>query len=269
MRAVHQLFDAYPRILDDPISARLIGPEALQQIHDPANRYRIPSARELRAHVVLRSRFAEDRLAGAVADGAKQYILLGAGFDTFAFRQPAWARELKIIEVDHPATQAVKRNRLALAGLTESPNTQLVTIDFERESLLDGLNRCSVAVDQLTFFSWLGVTMYLQEAAIDAVLRSVALFPAGSQIVLSFTQPPANRVTTAGEAPRSLAQRVAAIGEPFISYFGPEVLEVKLHQSGFSKVEFLSSAEARELYFKNRPDDLGVPPRIGLVSAVV
>jgi len=114
----------------------------------------------------------------------------------------------------------------------------------------------------------LGVMMYLKEAAIDAILRSVAMFPAGSEMVLTFAQRPQPEVAQADGYP-SLAQRVASIGEPFVSYFEAGELKTKLLGAGFSKVEFLSSTEAEERYFRQRPKDLPVPKRISLVSAVV
>lgn len=269
MRAVHQLFDAEPRILEDPIVVLLLGPTALRQINDPANRYRTPETSALRAHVVLRSRFAEDQLAAAVVRGVTQYIILGAGFDTFALRQPAWARALKILEVDHLATQAMKRSQLAAAGLAMPENATFANVDFENESLCDGLLRYDVSLDEPTIFSWLGVTMYLKEDAIDAVLRSVARFPAGSEIVLTFAQPPNPAAGEATDDLSHLAERVASVGEPFVTYFEPDALEVKLRGTGFSKVEFLSPAEADARYFRQRPKDLPVPRRTGLVSAVL
>jgi methyltransferase (TIGR00027 family) len=269
MRAVHQLFDGEPRILDDPIVVRLIGEAALQQIRDPANRYRSTEIEALRAHVVLRSRFAEDRLAAAVLRGVTQYVILGAGFDTFALRQPTWARDLKIVEVDHLGTQALKRSQLEAAGLEMPRNTTFANVDFEHESLRDGLVRYDVSLDKPTFLSWLGVTMYLKEDAIDAVLRSVAMFPAGSEIVLTFRQPTESAVGEECDRLSRLAERVASVGEPFVTYFKPDVLETKLRGMGFSKVEFFSPAEAEVRYFRQRPKNLPVPRRTGLVSAVL
>lgn len=269
MRAVHQLLDGEPRILEDPIVLLLLGPAGLRQINDSANPYRTPEAEALRAHVVLRSRFAEDRLAAAVLRGVTQYIILGAGFDTFAFRQPEWARTLKIAEIDHFETQAVKRSKLEAAGLEMPENAVFGHLDFEHESLLDGLLRYDVSLDQPTFFSWLGVTMYLKEDAIDAVLRTVVLFPSGSEIVLTFSQPSEQASAAKTEHLSCLAERVASVGEPFVTYFEPDELEAKLRSIGFSQVEFLSSAEAEERYFRQRPKGLRVPKRTGLVSAVL
>jgi methyltransferase (TIGR00027 family) len=261
LRATHQLLDAKPLIFDDPVAVPLLGPEGLKLIRDTADNYRTPEMLALRAHVVLRSRFTEDRLAAAVSRGITQYVILGAGFDTFALSQPAWALALKIIEVDHSGTQAMKRSYIAAAGLTIPENTVFADIDFEHESLRDGLRRYNISMDKPTFFSWLGVTMYLKEDAIDAVLRSVVMFPAGSEIVLTFRTP-------LGDSPSPLARSVANLGEPWVSFFEPEALEAKLRSVGFSKVEFLTPAEAEERYFRQRPKDLPVPKQINILCAV-
>jgi methyltransferase (TIGR00027 family) len=262
MRAVHQLFDARPLILDDPVILSLLGPSALQRINDTAEQHRSSGRLALRAHVVLRSRFTEDRLAAAVHRGIMQYVLLGAGFDTFALRQPPWAQALKIFEVDHPGTQAMKRSRLAAAGLKMPEYTFFAEIDLEHESLHDGLRRHHASMNEPTFFSWLGVTMYLKEDAIDSVLRSVAMFPSGSEIVLTYAPPQ-------GDSPSLLAQRAASLGEPWVSYFEPDALQAKLRVAGFSKVEFLSPAEAEVRYFRQRPNDLPAPTRTNILYAVL
>jgi methyltransferase (TIGR00027 family) len=262
MRAAHQLWDAPPRILEDPLAVVLLGPAALQRLNETADSYQTPERRALRAHVVLRSRFAEDRLAAAVLRGLTQYVILGAGFDTFALRQPAWAQALKILEVDHAGTQDMKRSRLAAAGLAMPENAHFANIDLEHKALRDGLLRYHVALDEPTFFSWLGVTMYLREAAIDAVLRSVAAFPAGSEMVLTFAPPP-------GDSPSPSDRHAASLGEPWVSYFEPEALAAKLHGAGFSKVGFLSPAEAEAHYFRERPKDFPIPKRTNVLYAVL
>jgi methyltransferase (TIGR00027 family) len=132
-----------------------------------------PGALAVRAHVLLRSRFTEDQLALAVRAGIGQYVILGAGLDIFAYRQPGWAAGLRIFEVDQPASQQVKRERLAAAGIAEPGNLTFAAIDFETESLLDGLPRDGVALDAPTFVSWLGVSMYLTREAVDAVFAAV------------------------------------------------------------------------------------------------
>ena len=167
----------------------------------------------------------------------------------------------RILEVDHEGTQTTKRTQLAAAGLTMPENTAFATIDFEHETLRNGLLQYPVSLNKPTFFSWLGVTVYLKENAIDAVLRSVAAFPAGSEIVLTFAPPP-------GDSPSPFNQRAASLGEPRVSYFTADALKTKLRGTGFSKVEFLSPAEAEARYFRDRPHDLPIPTRKNIVCAV-
>ncbi len=202
--------DAPPRILEDPLAVTLLGSEAGRRIRTGAEHYQTPERRALRAHVVLRSRFAEDCLEGSMNCGVGQYVILGAGFDTFALRQPPWANALRIIEVDQPATQEMKRARIAKSGLAIPDNVAFAAIDFECELLRGGLRRNSISLETPTFFSWLGVTMYLNEDAIHAVLHTVAAFPAGSEIVLTFLSP--------GGSASPLAQRAATYGEPWINH---------------------------------------------------
>jgi len=258
MRAAHQLLDPPPRILEDPVAVAVLGPGAEQRIREVAARSQAPEGRALRAHMVLRSRFAEDRLAVAVSRGVTQYVILGAGFDTFAVRQPAWAQQLRILEVDHAGTQELKRAHLAAAGLVLPPNAGFASIDFEREALRDGLLRQGISPSQRTFFSWLGVTMYLPTAAIDAVLRSVAEFPEGSEIVLTFA--------SASDTPRAVAERAAHIGEPWLSFFEPAEMRGKLLAAGFTSVELLAPSVAQERYF--RGSSLPSPQRTTIAAAV-
>jgi len=268
MRAAHQVLDAAPRILDDPVAANLLGPSSRQLLLDSAAQYRTPEHLALRSHCVLRSRYAEDRLAAAVRRGVTQYVVLGAGFDTFALRQPDWARGLKIFEIDHSATQGQKRELLAAAGLTLPDNAAFATVDFERESLRDGLARGGVGLGEPTFFSWLGVTGYLRVEAIDAVFRTVAGFPADSEVTLTFRQPPTPGDREEEERFAKMARRVASLGEPFVTFFTPAELEARLRAAGFSRVEFLTPAQAEAAYFRQRPPDLPVPDRITIVSAI-
>ena len=268
LRAAHQLLDAPPRILEDPVAVRLLGQDASKNICDAAERYRTPGTSALRSHVVLRSRFAEDRLAAAVQRGVSQYVILGAGFDTFAFRQPDWAKSLKIFEIDHRDTQLVKRSFLTKAGLDLPANLRFAQIDFEHDSLLEGLGRHHISLEEPTFFSWLGVTMYLKEAAIDAALKSMAAYPAGSEVVLTFNRPPGKTAGKAAEAARKLAEHVASVGEPFVSFFEPKAMEVKLTGAGFGKVEFLDLETADTRYYASRPADLPKPKHVNIVSGI-
>jgi methyltransferase (TIGR00027 family) len=269
MRAVHQLLDAQPLILDDPAALTLLGEDATRQIKKSHKHHRTLEARALRAHVILRSRFTEDRLAEAVERGIVQYVILGAGFDTFAFRLPVWARNLEIFEIDQPATQARKRARLVDAGMAIPSNLRFADIDFERESLRDGLIRNDVSMTRPTFFSWLGVTMYLQEEAIDAVLRTVAEFPAQSEIVFTFTQPPDLLSGAESKFHSSLSKVVTDAGEPFVSYFTPAVIKKKLSDAGFKNIAFLSNEEAEKRYFRMRPPDLYISKRSTIAYAIL
>ena len=268
LRAAHQILDAKPFILDDPVAVQLLGEGAEQRIREAAVRYQTPAALALRSLVVLRSRFAEDRLSAAVQRGVSQYVIVGAGFDTFALRQPQWANSLKVIEVDHLSSQAAKRSRIAEAGMQIPANVIFADIDFEQESLRDGLLRNGATVTKPTFFSWLGVTMYLTDAAIDATLRSMATFPEGSEVVLTFLQPPMRSPHASLEGPSRLAQRVAELGEPFVSYFDQATLKAKLLAAGFSRVEFLTPAIANSRYFEQGQSDLPLPERTDIASAL-
>jgi methyltransferase (TIGR00027 family) len=257
LRAVHAVADEAPRVLDDPIAAQLVDPAALDRALDRDN----PGARALRAHVVLRSRFAEERLEAAVARGVRQLVVLGAGFDTFAYRQPAWASTLRIFEADHPASQRAKRERLAAAGIAIPENVTFVAIDFATTSLLDGFAASTFDPDRPVFFSWLGVMMYLDEGAIDAVLRYVAARPEGSELAFSFA-------SADPAASRAAEERAKALGEPWLTRFEPAALESKLHAHGFRSVTLLQPANARR-YFGDRSDLLRAPERVSIGSAIV
>ena len=268
LRAAHQLLDGKPPVLDDPVALRLLGSSAARRILKHAARYSATGAKGLRSHVLLRSRYAEDRLALAVSRDVTQAVFLGAGFDTFSLRQPEWASALTIFEVDHPATQGEKHRRMRDADLVLPANARLVAFDFERESLLAGLSRGGVRLDGVTFFSWLGVSMYLREAAVRATLECLASFPAGSEVVFTFLEPPADDESRRSRFRSFLADRVAAAGEPFLSRFTPSALSALCHECGFSSVGFLSAEEADRLYFAGRSRDLPVPERTGIAWAL-
>jgi methyltransferase (TIGR00027 family) len=261
LRAAHLLVDGEPPVLNDTVAARLLGGDIEAQIRAHADDLQTPASRGLRSHVLLRGRFTEDTLMEAVADGAEQFVLLGAGLDSFAYRQPAWAHRLAIIEVDHPSSQASKRAALAAAGIEIPPNVRYADVDFERETLAHGLARCGVHTTKRTFFSWLGVTMYLTREAIEATLRTVLSFPKGSGIVLTYAH--------AEAAASKLAGGSASGGEPWVSYFTPEELEAMLRSLGFSDATSLSREEAERRYYANRTDGFTAPPRVSIVTARV
>ncbi len=217
LRAAHQVVDNPPRILDDPVAPALFG-DAAGHLAERGPELSSPGALALRAQVLLRSRFAEDQLAVAVSRGVGQYVILGAGFDTFGYRQPGWARTLRIVEVDQPASQQDKRRRLADARIVPPENLTFAAVDFRAQSLIDELARTGVDVAVPTFFSWLGVSMYLTRDAVDDVFRTVASFPPSSELVFTFARPRPPGIPTAN----SIVERAAAVGEPWLTFFEPD-----------------------------------------------
>jgi methyltransferase (TIGR00027 family) len=264
LRAAHQILDAEPLILNDPVALILLGPDAEKRIQDAVDRYMAPEVKALRSHIVLRSRYAEDRLESSIKRGVSQYIIVGAGFDTFAIRQPAWAARLRIVEVDHPNTQHLKRAKISDARIPVPGNVVFADINFEKESLEEGLIRNGVRSDETTFFSWLGVTMYLREPAIDSTLKCMAKCPSGSEAVITFRQQPSAQTSASSQ----LADLVSEAGEPFVSYFTPEDFKGKLLEAGFVKVEFLTPALSAR-YFHGGENSLPNPRRIRIASAIV
>jgi methyltransferase (TIGR00027 family) len=234
LRAAHQILDQ-PRILDDPLALQIIGRQAESALRADTRRNERLAA--LRAFVVLRSRYAEDELARAVQSGVRQYVILGAGLDTFAYRNPHAG--LRVFEVDHPATQSWKRARLHEAEITPPDSLIFAPVDFENEALADGLRRAGFSTDERAFFSLLGVTIYLTEDAVMATLKLVASLPPGAEIVFDYALPPSALSESERARREVLASRVAAIGEPWITYFDPPSLASQIRQLGFQRVEDL------------------------------
>jgi methyltransferase (TIGR00027 family) len=186
-----------------------------------------------------------------------QFVILGAGFDTLAYRQPEWAGRLNIYEVDHHASQADKRARLAAAGVVLPANLDFVAIDFERTTLRDGLLASPLDFSRPTFFSCLGVLSYLTPEAVDAIFALVAEFPPGSEMVFTF-----------GSPPPEVAAMVQASGEPFHSNLEPDALRSALQGRGFAELTILSPEEADRRYFQGRSDGLAATPWPHIASLV-
>jgi methyltransferase (TIGR00027 family) len=267
LRAAHQLVDDEPRIINDPIAVGLVDDATREQIAARPAALRSPALMVPRAAVLLRTRYAEDLLAEAIARGMGQFVILGAGLDTFAFRQPASARRLLIYEVDHPATQTWKRERLAAAGIAVPDNLRWAPIDFEQQTLGTGLRNAGFDASKPAFFSWLGVTQYLSLPAIDATLRFVVAVPSPTTIVLSFMLPDIDLPSDEAAAARQVAYDAAIAGEPWLTRISPQDLAVRLTQLGFRKVIHLSPEEANALYFAGRRDGLRAPHVAQLMSA--
>ncbi len=262
-RAAHQLLDQ-PRVLDDPLALRIIGAEAENELRsNPKEDHAF--SRAFRAFMAARSRFAEDELALAVAQGVRQYVVLGAGLDTFAYRNPHSG--LRVFEVDHPATQAWKRERLEAAGIAIPTSLTFAPIDFERRTLADGLGQSGFNGNAAAFFSWLGVTPYLTREACLVTLSFIAKMPVGSGVVFDFAVDPALLNLGQRMALKALSKRVAAVGEPFQLFFDPEKLQDELKGMGFRRTEFLQGKELNARYFKDRKDGLLVRGSIGHLMA--
>jgi methyltransferase (TIGR00027 family) len=258
-RAAHQLLDQ-PRVFDDPLALRIIGSEAEQALRsDPKENHSF--ARAFRAFMAARSRYAEDELARALAQGVKQYVVLGAGLDTFAYRNPH--ADLRVFEVDHPATQAWKREQLQTASIEIPPSLTFVPIDFELQTLADGLAQSGFNASASAFFSWLGVTPYLTREACMATLSYIARMPLGSGVAFDFAVDPALLNAGQRQALDALSQRVARYGEPFQLFFDPAKLQEELKAMGFHRIEFLQGNELNTRYFKDREDGLLVRGSIG------
>src|SRR5580658_283521 len=268
-RAAHQILDS-PRVLDDPIALPILGPEAAAQLESERGKLDIPVARYFRAFMVVRSRYAEDELARSIGRGAIQYVILGAGLDTFAYRNPYAESVLRVFEVDHPATQAWKLQRLAAAGIAIPPSVTFAPVDFERQSLSDGLARANFRRDAVTFFSWLGVTPYLTREAMTATLAFVASMPQGSGVVFDYAVPRSSLSFLGRLAFDRLASRVASAGEPFQLFFEPGALATQLRSMDFQSIEDLGTDQINARYFKDRTDKLRVRGQLGrLMSASV
>jgi methyltransferase (TIGR00027 family) len=256
-RAAHQLYDARPLVFDDPVAVAILGPHAAEiertQGRDPGNRPR-PFSISLRAFLVARSRYAEDQLAHAVARGLTQYVLLGAGLDTFAHRNPYPL--LRIFEVDHPATQAWKRDLLRQGSLPAPANLAYVPVDFERQSLAEQLHAAGFDPTLPSFFAWLGVVPYLTRDAFRATLAFVAAQPSGSGLVFDYGQPRAALPPLEQLAHDSLAARVQLAGESFQLFLTQPEIAAEL--AAFRNLEDLGSAEINARYFASRSDGLKV-----------
>jgi methyltransferase (TIGR00027 family) len=253
-RAAHQIYDAAPRVFDDSIAVPILGEAYLPEVHRTATKLEKPYSVSLRAFLVARSRYAEDKLAQAVANGVTQYVLLGAGLDTFAHRNPH--PELRVFEVDHPATQQWKRELLQSSGLPAPSTLTYAPVDFEKHSLAEQLELVNFDPAIPTFFAWLGVVPYLTLAAFRATLDFIAAQPAGSGVVFDYSQPRSALSPREQLARDSLSERVQQAGEPFQLFFTPE--EVATELSGFHSIEDIGSAEINERYFSNRSDSLKI-----------
>lgn len=237
-RAVHQTLEGGV-IFTDPFALSMIDEATRAGLDEVAAD---PSLRPMRLFVVARSRFSEDALARCVARGARQVVVLGAGLDTFSLRNPFTEQGVRVFEVDHPATQAWKRERLVQTGLALPSALTFAPVDFERQSLADGLAQAGFDLGRPAFFQWLGVVPYLTRPAISATLDVIAGIPA-SAVVFDYTEPLENHLPERRANLMATAERAAARGEPWLSFFDPADLSALLRDKGFADIEDVGFAE--------------------------
>lgn len=266
LRAVHALLDE-PLILDDPIALPLLGASTAAALRADPFALNDPLSRGLRAALVARSRFVEDELARRVAAGVRQYVLLGAGLDTFACRSPYPESQLRVFEVDHPGTQRWKQQLLADAGISAPPSLCFVPMDFEADELGSVLAQAGFRADQPACVSWMGVTTYLTEDAVMRTLRALAGFAAGSCVCFDYRVPAETLNPVERVIDQVIGARAAAAGEPWLSTFDPARLQRQLLDAGFSSAETTTPDELNTRYFARRKDGLRTGGGIRLMSA--
>jgi methyltransferase (TIGR00027 family) len=243
-RAIHQTLEG-GIIFSDPFAARILDDETRARLDETAAD---PSLRPWRLFIAARSRFSEDTLAASVARGVRQIVVLGAGLDTFALRNPHAGQGVRVFEVDYPATQGWKRERLKQAGLAVPASLTFAPVDFERQSLANGLTAAGFQADGPAFFQWLGVVPYLTREAVSQTLDFIAGVPE-SEVVFDYAEPfenyPADRRANVME----VAARAASRGEPWLSHFAPAELSAMLRSKGFAIVEDLGMAEIADRFY--------------------
>jgi len=220
--------------------------------------------------VLSRARYTEDSLEQAVGQGVKQYVILGAGFDTFAFRRPEMLERLQVFEVDHPATQDFKCQRIAEAGWEQPPHLHFVPVDFEKESLAEVLTQSSYDPHTLSFFSWLGVTYYLTRDAVFTTLRAMAdIAPAGSAVIFDYLDTDAFIPEKAAKRVQLMLGEAQFLGEPMKTGFDPSTLAADLTSLGLRLHEDLSPPDIQERYFQERMDGYRACEHVHFARAVV
>jgi len=269
LRAVHMSLDGRPKILDDPLAATLLGSELDKKINDDRERLITAPLVKARSLIVMRSRFAEDELTAAIERGVTQYVVLGAGLDTSPYRGDHPARTIQTFEVDHPDTQRWKLERLEEAGVRIRDTLHHVPVDFETDSLAERLTAGGFDSNTPTFFSWLGVSYYLNRDSVLDVFRFVASLPPPSQIVFDFVMGDAELNDIEREAMKTITEFVERYGEPWLCRFGPTELQQTLHDVGFSETFYFSHALATQRYFDGRDDGLHLDFTTQMMSAIV
>ena len=255
-RALHVLADAPPHVFEDEVGLRLAAPDEDWRERPDMS----PFTRPFRASIVARARFVEDLVLARVGDGVEQYVIFGAGLDTFAQRYAARAPQLRVFEIDQPGPQAWKRQRLVQLGLGVPDLLRLVPVDFEAgDDWWQRLTASGFDAKRPSIVASTGVSMYLTKDAVAATLRQVATLAASSTFVMSFMLP----IEMTDPEVRPGIERAAAgarlAGTPFISFFTPDEMLELARAAGFKSVEHVSAASLAERYFAGRADGLRPP----------
>lgn len=242
-RAAHQLLD-HGSILNDPFAMKILG-ENEKDVLQFANAH--PLASLGRLFTAARSRIAEDALAKAIEKGCRQIVILGAGMDTFALRNPQGAREIRIYELDYPATQAWKRDRLAEVQIALPPWLIFVPVDFERDDVGENLAAAGFQQNESALFTWLGVVPYLTQDTIDRTLGYISSIQ-HSEVVFDYMEPPGAFSEELKQLEKKRTEQLEKMGEPSMTRFEPNGLSAILRSHGFSDIEDISFQEIKSRF---------------------
>jgi methyltransferase (TIGR00027 family) len=256
-RAVHVQIDPPPHVLEDEIGLKLVAPdEGWRRRPDMDPHF----TRLFRASIVARARFVEDMVVEEAGRGVSQYVILGAGLDTFAQRKPEIASRLKVFEVDQPGPQAWKRQRLIELGFGVPDWLRLVPVDFEAgDAWWQRLAAAGFDAGKAAVIASSGVSMYLTNEAITATLRQVAMLASESTLAMTFLLPLELMDLEIRPGFERAAQGARAGGTPFISFFTPAEMLTVARNAGFANVQHVSGAALAERYFAGRADGLRPP----------
>ena len=243
-----------PWVIDDNLALGLAGPEGWTLLERLQAEFPRPHLLAFSRWVCVRARFAEDIVEHAAAGGTGQYVILGAGLDSFAYRRADLLGAMKVFEVDHPATQSWKRQRLAELGVDFSGRLVFAPVDFETQTLRDGLEQAGFDFGQRAVFSWIGVTMYLSLDAIHATLATMAGCRPGTGVALTYNLPMAALAGSTAQIAATFAGLAAEMGEPFLSRFLPDEMAQLLREYGFGQITDFGPDEARAAYFPGQAD---------------
>ncbi len=249
-RAAHLIVDDDPPIFTDTLAQAMLGERAEELIGFHRAHGTHPILSGARAQVTCRSRYTEDSLADGIGRGIGQYVMLGAGLDSFASRS-GLAGQIRVFEIDHPATQEWKRR---IAPVPE--NVRFVPVDFTRDSLRDRLRQAGFDVAAPAFVSWLGTTMYLEESAIEQTLAVIGGFAPGSEIIVDYMLPAGLRDAAGDSYAEQVGQALAERGEPWRSLFGPDEAAALLRRHGFGPVRDVRQRDMIPAAAWNRTDSL-------------